>query len=265
MFNRKNWFKILLLGTIAIIALSMQASAEIRGYQKGEGFSYVLLGQYPYQEDGTPRDVLWKITNVTQNHATLMSMLVLEGHQAIEVTDKKIIEKHTFRRIEDYTQSDLYSYMNGEMLDTLLGDSPLRDALVQTPDGLLFPPRDSLLTDPAHGFSKSYWGKQPSRIMKQTPYNKVVNKVYSSSNGGTTYWGSDIKNAKDVKLRIVGYDGHLSWGAYSRVNIGICPFMVLDLSKVQVESGTGAKDDPYVFTHIDGENAPRATKDPAMQ
>jgi len=42
---------------LALICLAGSASAadtsEIRGYLKGEDYQYILLGSYPYEEDGT--------------------------------------------------------------------------------------------------------------------------------------------------------------------------------------------------------------------
>ena len=61
--------------------------------------------------------------------------------------------------------------MNSEALDTLLGDSPLRGALIDKPGaGKLFILNMMEFLEPDYGFFATKWDNQPSRHAKGTPY-----------------------------------------------------------------------------------------------
>ena len=71
------------------------------------------------------------------------------------------------------------------------------------------------------------------------------------SHGHSPYWTATLRNYKDwehcYKVQIVGYDGHLSWGGVIRPNVGIRPAAKVDLSMLEIASGSGTEDDPYVM------------------
>ena len=109
------------------------ALGVVRGWDRQQGYQYVTLGSYPYEEDGTPRPVLWKVLGTENGQALLMSALILDTQQVMFSRESyyAAMEAHTFRRIKSFAESDLCAWMNGEMLDTLVGFGYLRDALVE--------------------------------------------------------------------------------------------------------------------------------------
>ena len=250
-----------------LFSLCGAQASQLRGYDKAAGgYQYLYLGQYPYEEDGTPAPILWEILRVQDGRALILTTEVLDTHQVIEVTDESDIKNYRYRKIETYAQSDLYTWMNGEMRETLLGGEPLAGALVETENGFLYPLADEELLNPALGFTTGVYKLNKPRIALATPYCKKQRDIYvDSATGGSTYWGSAIKATAGYKLRIVGYDGHLSWGVYSRKNIGIRAAATLDLSKCEPLSGAGTKEDPFLFGLIGAEPTVESTPEPTAE
>lgn len=240
--------KKVLIGMLLLLILPVFAAAEMRGYEKGEGYQYVSFGEYPYEKDGTVKPVLWRILDVTDKQALLITEEVIDAQQVIFETNQKVIENRTYRRITSYEESDLYTWMNTEALDTLLGDAPERNALIAEPGGgefFILTSEQFLTTD--YGFSADMWNEQKSRQATATPY-ALKRGVYKDSGiGKCPYWAATIKGEKDYKLQLIGYNGHLSWGAYTRVNVGLRPSVRLDLTLMEVSGGTGTKQDPFTF------------------
>ena len=238
---------LLLLGTFTC------ASGEIRGYEKGRGYDYVTLGAYPYEADGTEKPVLWRVLSAKDGQALLLTEYIIDTKQIIFETNAKVIEKHTFRRISAYSESDLYAWLNTEGLDTLMGDDPLRNALMEEPDlGKLFPLPQEEYMNVDNGFEHGQWGEEinayPRRQGTCTPYAAAQGLYTDYRNQKSPYWCVAIKDKTDYKFGLVGYNGHISWGAYTNTKVGGLRLAVrLDLSVLTIASGTGIKDDPYVL------------------
>ena len=222
--RRMNVKKTLIFLLLALLLpLAAQADANIRGYVKGQGYEYVLLGEYPYEKDGTEKPVLWRVLENTDGRALLITEQIIDTQQVIFETDQKVIEKRTYRRINSYAESDLMPWLNTEALDTLLGDDPIRHALIEEPGaGKLFILTSEQFLNTAYGFSAGMWNEQKSRQAEGTPYAiKSRNLYVDTSINKSPYWAATIKDPADYKLQLIGYNGHLSWGAYTRVNVGL--------------------------------------------
>lgn len=236
---------------VMLMVGAAMAEEDLRGYVKGQGYQYVLLGDYPYEKDGTEKPVLWRILEYKDQKALLLTEYVIDTQQVIFETDEKVIEKRTYRRIGSYAESDLMPWMNSTGLDMLLGDDPIRNALIEEPGGGKFfiLTSEQFLTT-SYGFSADMWNEQKSRQASGTPYAIKLRRLYvDGSNNKSPYWASTIKHPEDYKLQLVGYNGHLSWGAYTRVNVGLRPSLRLDMTKASILSGAGTKEDPFILTY----------------
>ena len=241
---------LLLLLALCLLPLTALGAEPLRGWQKGQGYQYALLGEYPYEKDGTVRPVLWRILEVQDNQALLLTEYVIDASQVIFESDPVVIEKKTYRRISDYEESDLYVHMNTTVLDTLLGDDPIREALIEEPGGgKLFIMDTMQFLNPDYGFSATRWNEQKSRWTGATPY-AVERGVYAIGNKQSTYWVSDIKSADGYMMELVGYNGHLSYGGYTRTNVGIRASLRLDLSQLAVTGGEGTQEAPFTFAAL---------------
>ena len=252
---RKTLLSLLL--TVLLLLPAAALGEEMRGYVKGEGYQYVNLGEYPYEADGTVRPVLWRILGIGDGTALLHMENVIDVKQIIFETDPKVIEKHTFRRISTYAESDLFPWINSEMLDTLMGGDPLRGALVSDPElGTLRPlTRDECL-DPAYGFSRNPWGEEinahPERQAVSTPYARSKGLYVEAANGKSPWWCIAIKNPTDFKFGLVGFNGHISWGAYTNTKVaGLRLAVRLDLNRVRIAGGAGTRNDPWILACTD--------------
>ena len=230
------------------------ADTSLRGYNTADkSYQYITLGTYPYEEDGSPLPVLWRVLSVENGRALLLTEYVLDAKQIIFETDQKIIEKHSFRRIDTYAESDLYAWLNTDGLDTLLGQDPLRGALVEDPDlGFLHPLTRDQYLDPSLGFSSNPWGEEinahPDRQAVSTPYARTKNLFVHNANRKSPYWCVAIKDPAGYKFGLVGYNGHISWGAYTNIKVGgLRLALELDLTGLAVFSGSGTKEDPFLL------------------
>ncbi len=264
----------LTMGMLILLLLSALtcAGAELRSYEKGRGYEYVTLGAYPYEADGAVRPVLWRVLSAEGGQALLLTEYVIDAKQIIFESNAKVIENHTFRRISAYDQSDLYAWLNTECLDTMLGDDPLRGALKEEPGlGRLFPLPQEQYMNTDNGFERGQWGEEvnayPRRQGTCTPYAAAQGLYVDYRNLKSPYWCVAIKDASDYKFGLVGYNGHISWGAYTNTKVGGLRLAVrLDLSMVETASGAGIKEDPYTLRFIGekatAEPAPAATAEP---
>jgi len=248
---------------VLLLPAAALAQADICGYAKGQGYEYVQLGEYPYEADGTKKPVLWRVLDTTDGKALLLTEYIIDTQQAIFETDQKVIENRTYRRISSYAESDLMPWLNTEGLDTLLGDDPIRNALVEEAGGgkLFILTSEQFLTT-SYGFAADMWNEQKSRQAEGTPYAiKARNLYVDRSIYKSPYWAATIKDPEDYKLQLIGYNGHLSWGAYTRVNVGLRLSVRLDLAQLEIIGGTGKKDDPYILSYTG--TAPVASVAPA--
>ena len=245
--------KFLTMGAVLVLFLLLlvPAQAEIQGYVKGQGYNYVYFGEYPYDRDGTVQPVLWRVLAVRDNKALMLTEYLIDTDQVIFVTDEKMIENHSYRRIEKFEESDLFPKLSTEYVDRLLGDDPIRNALVAQPNGaILFMLNDEDYVNVEYGFERSRWAEWPARIKSHeaqgTPYSVKQRGLYvAHQNDMSPYWVATVKSPTDYKLQIVGFNGHLSYGAYTRVNIGLRLAVQLDLSQIEISGGQGSKQSPY--------------------
>ncbi len=272
--------KFLTMGAVLalFLLLLLPAQAEIQGYVKGQGYNYVYFGQYPYDRDGTVQPVLWRVLAVQDNKALMLTEYLIDTDQVIFVTDEKIIENHSYRRIEKFEESDLFPKLSTEYVDRLLGDDPIRNALVAQPNGaILFMLNDEDYVNTDYGFEKSRWAEWPARIKSHeaqgTPYAVKQRGLYVAyQNDMSPYWVATVKSPTDYKLQIVGFNGHLSYGAYTRVNIGLRLAVQLDLNQIEISGGQGSKQSPYQVRYTGSaapsqpaELVPNPTEEPVVQ
>ena len=237
-----------LAALLLVLPCAALADTPLRGYVKGEGYQYVSLGSYPYEADGAAAPVLWRVLEAQDGQALLLTEYVIDVSQVIFETDEKVIKKQTYRRIGSYAESDLYTHLNTTVLDTLLGDDPLRGALLEEEGGgRLFILTDEQFLRTDYGFINTRWNEQKSRQAAATPYALSKGLYRDRSTGTSPYWVATIRSKDGVKLALVGYNGHLSWGAYTRTNVGLRLSVRLDMAQLRISGGAGTKEDPLLL------------------
>ena len=249
----------LVLALMCLLPMTAKADVAPRGWDAEEGYQYVLLGEYPYEEDGTLQPVLWRILAIEDGRMLLMSEHIIDTMQVVFITDKKVAEKKSYPKINSYEESDMYAYLNGEGLDILLGDDPIRETLIEQPGvGLLFLLEEESLRNPDYGFPEIWnYGNMDGRRASGTPYavSKGLRQVTAQKT--SAYWVPYVRPSL-YWMQIVGEeDGHLSWAEYTRTTwpggpakgIGVRPCLRLDMSRVTVTGGNGTQESPFTLAY----------------
>ena len=248
----------------------------LRGWDLNAGYQYVIMGYYPYEKDGTKAPVLWQVLAVEDGKALLYTTYIIDAHQPIEISDKKIADAHKYPDISDYGETDLNVWLNEVMINDLLSDEPVLAAVTEETYGRLYPLTDYELMTEAYGFTYQRFYEVRSRWAYATPYtlNKKLhpnygNKVQKDSSKGTSsYWVAALKRddktgeqkpGKYLQLCAGIADphekgginiGHLSYGYLNRTTVGLRLALRLDTGRIQVISGNGSIWDPCRLAYV---------------
>ncbi len=238
---------------IAVIASTAALGAEtLRGYSKADGgYQYVLLGSYPYEKDGTEAPVLWRILSADSGEMLLLTEYAIDTKQLTITDDPKVLKQHTYERLYDFADSDLCRWLNSEMLGIMFKDDQIINALLEKHQGKVSILNQEQLTNTSYGFEKVIYTnkKLASRLAYPTPYAISTGVYYDRQMGGTVgWWTSDFPKPK--KAGIVGVNGHISNNFYTRKKVGVRPAVFLDMNRIEVASGTGTKDDPFILRYV---------------
>ena len=250
---------------------------DIRGYVKNEAYQILELGTYPYEEDGTVAPLKWRVLYTENQVATMMTEYIIDVHQVIITEDFETTEKRKYRPFVSFPESDLYAYLNGEMLDTICAEQDFRDALIETENGLLYIFTNLEYMNEDYGFPHTKSGstiENPGevavaaakrRMAVGTPYAKKHTlyenwtgknkRLYVDVNGCSPYWTATMRrtDGKGSYLGIIGKNGHISWSGYGSVHIGVRPVVQVDLSRFRVTGGTGTLEEPWQLEAVTAE------------
>ncbi len=248
MFRKRMYRTLLSVMILSFTLAPVCLAGEITGYNGG--YCYVEMGSYPYEADGTRRPLLWRVLEAEGGRALLLTEDIIDTSQVIFETNQKVIENRTYRRLERFEDSDLCPYLANDVLNSILQGDPLMNALIERPEqGKLFLLTLEEMTNTAFGFTAGQYGENwqhKCRSAKGTPYAIKTRRLYEDPSGYCTYWvGTLHGGSQDYKLWLVSYNGHISAGAYTRVNVGIRPAAMVDLSLITIMGGNGTKEDPF--------------------
>ena len=248
---------------VCVQCIAIADNGEIRGWNETDKYCYIQLGTYPTTAEGERAPVLWRVLDVTDGQALVLADKILDVQQVIFCDNKKDSDARKFRKINDYSESDLCVWMNETMLPDLCLEQDFSDALAEGTFGKLYPLTDEQFLNPEYGFVNTRWAAEGQhwkcRQFFATDYakthelykgytNAANNKLYVDREWGTcSAWVATVKDPRDVKLSLLGYNGHLSYGVYTRVNVGVLPAMTLDVNRCTVTGGTGTGEDPFIL------------------
>ncbi len=254
--NRTMKRFILLLILLLLFTACSAFGENLRGYSKPEGgYQYLLLGEYPYEKDGTKAPVLWRVLSVENQEAILLSDMILDCKSITFVEDAKDREKHNYPDLTDFRESDLYKWLNNDMFNTLFGKDPISHAVWETEEGLLWLLSYEELANTKWGFDKSVWKHNfRTRRAYPTPYAiaQGVKQIFGgqgSPDGSAPWWSRTLRYKKGKKAWMPGADGHISVGVIGRTGVGVRPCLTLDLTQVTIASGNGTETDPFILTY----------------
>ena len=231
-------FLCLLTAMLFVTSGTATAHAQLRGYERNHGWEFVLWGEYPYEADGTPENVMWRVLTVSDDVAFMITESIIDfvHYHSEKDTDPE--------RPLNYVDTLMSRFCNEECLSTMFSADE-QAALIEMEDGRgkLSCPTFDELTDTATGFPSGK-GKNTRRNAWGTPYayHKGLKKL--GSNRCSWYFTATWR--RPGFRWIVGDDGHISVVGSDRIG-GVRPVIRLDLSKIEIVSGDGTRNAPYLL------------------
>lgn len=276
-------FLLLMVSLSQLCPALSESAMDIRGYAsgKGKGYQYVQFGSYFTEENGDRKPIVWRVLRSANGEAYILSELILFA--APVHGDYKNYNRN-------WRGSDLYAYLNGKFKNDAFSPAEQAALLVRTEDDALV----TLLSGPEMRDKTIGFEADKDRLCQSTPYASVAvdppifeipspnfwkekrnqPHLYKYSVGGRKYspWWSRTPSTdyahEQRRVMDGGKTGILSAG---NSDMGVRPVITLDLSKVQIVSGSGTLDSPYLLeadaleepAQEQPEEAPAAEAEPA--
>lgn len=251
---------------LAMLMTSQNAMAqfELRGYDKKEGYQYISLGEFPQEEDGSVKPILWRVLSVEENQAYLLSEYVLFNNR-VHPDDNEYIAFDAA-----YNQTEMFKLLNGpfegnplaveeqqelksierlgrvHIAEICFKDQAFtaaeQEMLVADEElGMVFLAAADDLKNKDYGFSSS---KQ--RQARGTEY-ALANGLFQYQNGTSPYWTRSQSVSYKYATRCTKVDGDLGYIRCVVMNEGCRPAVRLSLEGLEPVGGSGTMEDPYTF------------------
>ncbi|MBQ7850587.1 MAG: hypothetical protein IJ343_12740 [Clostridia bacterium] len=242
---RKLTRMLALLLALALLVPSALAE-ELRGYDKKQGYVYLTLGTFPQTAEGEVAPILWRVLQVKDGRAYILSEYVLEARR-IHGDYNEYANKPTAKKNPgfdgDFTQTEMAQYLNGEFTKNFTA----AEMALLSPDetlGMFTLLSSDELKDKNLGFSKDNdrkaWGTAYATS------NGLF--VYGSSRGNhSPYWSRTQSTSNRQGARCIKSKGELGYINVITLDEGMRPACWLDMTKVVIASGEGTKENPYTL------------------
>ena len=246
-----------LLLMLCLLLPTALAEDTLRGYDKKEGYVYVTLGSFPQTEAGDELPIVWRVLQVKDDRAYILSEYVLEARR-IHGDYKQYANKPTAKYPGfngDFTQTEMAQYLNGEFTENFTSG----ELALITPDpelGLTFTLLSSdELKDKSLGF-----GTDSSRKAWGTEYATTHGLfVYGSARGNhSPYWTRSQSSSNTQGARCIKSKGELGYINVITEDEGMRPACWLDMSRVVIIGGAGTLENPYILQTETAEQIPDA-------
>lgn len=233
---------------LMLLMLLPAATAEetLRGYDKKAGYVYVTLGTFPQTEEGDRLPILWRVLQVKDGKAYILSEYVLEA-RPIHSDYKQYANQPNDKKYPgfagDFTQTEMAQYLNGDFTANFTEG----ELALLAPDetlGMFTLVSSDELKDKNLGF-----GTNASRKAWGTEYATThLLFVYSSARGNhSPYWTRTQSTTNLQAARCIKSKGELGYINVITEDEGMRPACWLDMAKVVILSGSGTMEDPYVL------------------
>lgn len=234
----RKTLSIILLAAILLMtafpALGMD-STEIRGYNKKEKYQYITFGSFPLEKDGTVGPLLWRVLEVKDDIAFLLTEYIVDVHY---------IHKDTKAYYDlKWTDSDLLAYLQSDFMNRAFSAGEQAALVQKTEDGALVTlPSIEDMRNAAYGFDSNN-----SRLCVGTEYAKEIG-LYIYTKKHSPWMSRNKSESKPNQQRRVMSEGKLGTVPCGNVDLGIRPCVYVDLNLVTISGGDGTKDRPFVLS-----------------
>ena len=235
----------LLLALLTLLPAAL-GEGELRGYDKKNGYVYLTMGAYPQTAEGEALPILWRVLRVKDGQAYILSEYVLDvrrmhGDYQEYANKPNNTKKPGFNG--DFSQTELGLYLNGEFMAHFT-EAELAQLAPDEKLGSFFLVTDADLKDKNLGF-----GTNQSRKAWGTDYAIESGLfVYGSKYGKHSPYWTCVQSTSDARhARCTKDEGEIGRINVITENLGMRPACYLDMTKVDIVSGTGTMDDPFVL------------------
>lgn len=235
-----------LLLALLLLAPSAMAEDTLRGYDKKQGYVYLTLGTFPQTAEGGVEPILWRVLQVEDGRAYILSEYVLEARR-IHGDYNEYANKPNAKKNPgfdgDFTQTEMAQYLNGDFTAHFTS----AELALLSPDetlGMFTLLSSDELKDKNLGFSKDNdrkaWGTEYA-----TTHGLFV---YGSSRGNhSPYWSRTQSSTNRQGARCIKSKGELGYINVITLDEGMRPACWLDMEKVVIASGEGTMESPFVL------------------
>ena len=238
---------VLLMALILLIPVAWAEQEEtLRGYDKKQGYVYLTLGSFPQTAEGGVEPILWRVLQVKDGRAYILSEYVLAARR-VHGDYNEYANKPTAKKNPgfdgDFTRTEMALYLNGDFTANFTAG----ELALLSPDatlGMFTLLSGEELKDKALGFAdnddRKAWG---------TEYAKANGLfVYSSSRGNhSPYWTRTQSTTNRQGVRCIKSKGELGYINCITEDEGMRPACWLDMAKVEIIAGSGTMEDPYIL------------------
>ena len=129
MLMRKMISCLLLLALLFSLAVPAVAAdtAEIKGYAKKTGYTYVTFGNFANDASGNEAPILWRVLEVKGSEAFLLTEYIVDVHYVH-------LDTKAYYNL-DWNESDLFAYLQNDFLPRAFDASEQAALLQRTEDG----------------------------------------------------------------------------------------------------------------------------------
>ena len=254
----RNLTRMLALLLALLLLVPAGAEEELRGYDKKQGYVYLTLGTFPQTAEGGVEPILWRVLQVEDGRAYILSEYVLEARR-IHGDYNEYANKPNAKKNPgfdgDFTRTEMAQYLNGEFQSNFTG----AELALLAPDATLG--MFTLLSSDELKDAKLGFAKDNDRKAWGTPY--ATNNglfVYGSARGNhSPYWSRTQSSSNRQGARCIKSKGELGYINVITLDEGMRPACWLDMTKVVIASGEGTKESPYtLLTQAEHEMLPAA-------
>ncbi len=225
---RKKHMTLLVL-CLLLAALALQASAQVQ--LVGGGQQYITFGSYPTTAAGEKQPIVWRVLWADQSRAYLLSDKIL---------DVKRVDGDQ-RNYKGWLASELHAWLQSSFIPAAFTDKEQAALLTEGDLGRVSLPSSDDIKNKDFGFTDN-----KSRFFYGTEY-AYAQGLYSYTRLKHSPIFTRTISSKAHAHRSTKVDGGICFIGVESDDLGLLPVIWLDLSQVQLLTGSGAQMDPMAL------------------
>lgn len=223
----------MILLALCLAAGAAGAEAPLRGYDRGLGHQYVTFGRYPQAADGAEAPILWKVLEVSEGVAYLMSEYIL---------DVRRVSGDQWH-YKGWESSELFAWLNEDFAAAAFSGEERAALREDETLGLVSLPSAKDLQNRDYGL-----GTDQSRMIDGTPYALEQRGLFKYS--GRSYspiWMRTPSQQRHAQ-RATKSGGKMGFIGVESDDLGVCPVVWLKLDQVTADGGPGTREAPMALS-----------------